>query len=273
MRLQKYMADCGVASRRASETYIKEGRVKVNGRTVTEMGVQVNPDRDVVSVDGKRIRPPQSHGYYAFYKPRSVASTCQDDRDRKTVLDYFKNVDRRLFPVGRLDYDSEGLMILTDDGDFALRATHPRYRVGKTYRCTIDGGYNQEKAREMLDGVDIGDPDTRQSRGRYFPEPRGWPGTPYHRPFGGEKPPNTPDAGGSGISGPAAPAGMHRRSQHGGHEAGYLPQAICGRGGTCPIAVSWGTARKRSARGIPPEAFKIVGKKMQEKCSDSCIFC
>lgn len=158
MRLQKYMADCGVASRRASETYIKEGRVKVNGRTVTEMGVQVNPDRDVVSVDGKRIRPPQSHGYYAFYKPRSVASTCQDDRDRKTVLDYFKNVDRRLFPVGRLDYDSEGLMILTDDGDFALRATHPRYRVGKTYRCTIDGGYNQEKAREMLDGVDIGDP-------------------------------------------------------------------------------------------------------------------
>lgn len=158
MRLQKYMADCGVASRRASETYIKEGRVKVNGRTVTEMGAQVNPDRDVVSVDGKRIRPPQSHGYYAFYKPRSVASTCQDDRDRKTVLDYFKNVDRRLFPVGRLDYDSEGLMILTDDGDFALRATHPRYRVGKTYRCTIDGGYNQEKAREMLDGVDIGDP-------------------------------------------------------------------------------------------------------------------
>ena len=158
MRLQKYMADCGVASRRASETYIKEGRVKVNGRMVTEMGVQVNPDRDVVSVDGKRIRPPQSHGYYAFYKPRSVASTCQDDRDRKTVLDYFKNVDRRLFPVGRLDYDSEGLMILTDDGDFALRATHPRYRVGKTYRCTIDGGYNQEKAREMLDGVDIGDP-------------------------------------------------------------------------------------------------------------------
>ena len=132
MRLQKYMADCGVASRRASETYIKEGRVKVNGRTVTEMGVQVNPDRDVVSVDGKRIRPPQSHGYYAFYKPRSVASTCQDDRDRKTVLDYFKNVDRRLFPVGRLDYDSEGLMILTDDGEFALRATHPRYRVGKT---------------------------------------------------------------------------------------------------------------------------------------------
>ena len=158
MRLQKYMADCGVASRRASETYIKEGRVKVNGRMVTEMGVQVNPDRDVVSVDGKRLRPPQSHGYYAFYKPRSVASTCQDDRDRKTVLDYFKNVDRRLFPVGRLDYDSEGLMILTDDGDFALRATHPRYRVGKTYRCTIDGGYNQEKAREMLDGVDIGDP-------------------------------------------------------------------------------------------------------------------
>ena len=98
MRLQKYMADCGVASRWASETYIKEGRVKVNGRTVTEMGVQVNPDRDVVSVDGKRIRPPQSHGYYAFYKPRSVASTCQDDRDRKTVLDYFKNVDRRLLP-------------------------------------------------------------------------------------------------------------------------------------------------------------------------------
>jgi 23S rRNA pseudouridine2605 synthase len=168
MRLQKFMADCGVASRRASETYIKEGRVKVNGRKVAEMGVQVNPDRDVVSVDGKRIRPPQSHGYYAFYKPRSVASTCHDDRDRKTVLDYFKNVDRRLFPVGRLDYDSEGLMILTDDGDFALRATHPRYRVGKTYRCTIDGGYDQDKAQAMLSGVDIGDATPAKAAGISF---------------------------------------------------------------------------------------------------------
>jgi len=151
------MADCGVASRRASETYIMEGRVKVNGRTVTEMGYVVDPGKDIVSVDGKRIHPPVNHGYYAFYKPRSVVSTVSDDRGRKTVADFFRNIDRRLFPVGRLDYDSEGLMIMTDDGEFALKASHPRYRVSKVYQCTVNGNFTKAHGDELLSGVDIGD--------------------------------------------------------------------------------------------------------------------
>ncbi|MDL2225909.1 rRNA pseudouridine synthase [Eubacteriales bacterium OttesenSCG-928-M02] len=157
MRLQKYMAQCGIASRRASEAYIKEGRVKVNGHTVTQMGVIIDPSTDIVSVDGKRITPQTRHAYYAFYKPRGVTTTMKDDRGRKSVGDYFSNIQRRLFPVGRLDADSEGLLLMTDDGDFAQKATHPQYGVIKTYRCTLDAPYKKEKVDELLFGLDIGE--------------------------------------------------------------------------------------------------------------------
>ena len=102
MRLQKYLADCGVASRRKSEELIKKGHVKVNGQVIDTMGYEVQP-KDIVSYDGKRVAPKARHAYYIMYKPRGVVCTCSDDRGRKTVLDYVKNPERRIFPVGRLD--------------------------------------------------------------------------------------------------------------------------------------------------------------------------
>ena len=157
MRLQKYLADCGVASRRASEQIIKQGRVRVNGQMISAMGALVEPEKDIVSVDGKRITPKAHHAYYALYKPRGVVSTNQDDRGRKTVTDFFSQVDRRLFPVGRLDYDSEGLLLVTDDGAFAQKVAHPGNGVGKIYRATVSGAYSQNLADELLTGIDIGD--------------------------------------------------------------------------------------------------------------------
>lgn len=158
MRLQKYMADCGVDSRRKCEQIIAEGRVKVNGTMVGEPGVQVTPGQDTVSVDGHRIALRQSRAYFAFYKPRGITCTMKDERDRKCVGDYFKHSKRRLFPVGRLDYGSEGLLLMTDDGDFANQVTHPSGHVQKIYQATTDKPYSQKLADALIEGVDIGEP-------------------------------------------------------------------------------------------------------------------
>lgn len=157
MRLQKYLADCGVASRRASETIILAGRVKVNGQVITQMGVQVTPGKDVVSVDGRRIAPKANHAYYMFYKPRGVVCTMADENGRKCVADFFHQHRRRLYPVGRLDMDSEGLLLMTDDGDFANRVMHPKNGVQKVYRATLDKPYAQTFAQALTSGVEIGD--------------------------------------------------------------------------------------------------------------------
>ena len=157
MRLQKYLAACGVASRRACEKIISEGRVKVNGEVVSEQGRSVEENKDIVSLDGKRVRPVEGKAYYALYKPRGVICSCEDDRGRKTVLDLMNQKSRRLYPVGRLDYDSEGLVIMTDDGDFANRVLHPKNRIQKRYRITIDSHYQKDKAEEIIaNGVEIG---------------------------------------------------------------------------------------------------------------------
>lgn len=157
MRLQKYLADCGVASRRKSEELIRQGRVKVNGRVVTQMGSEITPGRDIVSFDDKRVAPKARHGYYAVYKPRGVVCTCSDDRGRRTILDLMGQNERRLFPVGRLDYESEGLVIMTDDGDYANKVAHPSHDSEKEYRVTLDKAYRQDHADELMQGVDIGD--------------------------------------------------------------------------------------------------------------------
>ena len=157
VRLQKFLADCGVASLRASEAIIQQGRVKVNGQIVTQMGVSINPNHDIVSVDGHRVTMKSGHVYYAFYKPRGVICTLSDEKGRRSVADFFKHSTRRVFPVGRLDSDSEGLLLVTDDGDFALRMTHPRYEVKKIYRATLDKPYNSRLCQALVDGVDIGD--------------------------------------------------------------------------------------------------------------------
>lgn len=157
VRLQKVLAAAGVASRRACEELIGEGRVEVNGRVVTEQGVRVDPDRDVIRVDGSRIPPPRRHLYLVFNKPRGVVSTMDDPEGRPTLRDYLTGRRERLFHVGRLDTDTDGLLILTNDGDFAHRLAHPSYQVPKTYLAEVSGVVTRATIAQLRSGVTLDD--------------------------------------------------------------------------------------------------------------------
>ena len=154
-RLQKYLARCGVASRRASETIILAGRVRVNGQVAAELGTTVDPDEDRVSVDGQVVQPPRRQTSIALNKPTGVVSTVSDPQGRRTVLDLVADLDARLYPVGRLDYDSEGLIVLTDDGDLAMQLTHPRHDVEKEYHAFVRGDVTDRVLRQLSDGVEL----------------------------------------------------------------------------------------------------------------------
>jgi len=138
MRLQKYLALCSVASRRASEALILDGRVKVNGKAVTELGTKVN-NGDVVEVDGKEIRPDKKKIYIALNKPAGCVTTASDERGRKTVMEYVQDINERIYPVGRLDYNTEGLLIMSNDGDFTYALTHPKHEKEKVYEALVSG--------------------------------------------------------------------------------------------------------------------------------------
>ncbi len=138
MRLNKYLAECGVCSRRKADEIIAAGRVSVNGRKVAELGTEVREGTDVVFLDGKKIVPVTHYEYLMFNKPKGCVTTRSDEKGRKTVFDYI-GTERRLVPVGRLDYDSEGLLLFTDDGDLTYRLTHPSAAVPKTYIVKIEG--------------------------------------------------------------------------------------------------------------------------------------
>jgi 16S rRNA uridine-516 pseudouridylate synthase and related pseudouridylate synthases len=138
VRLQKYMAEAGVASRRKSEELIAKGHVRVNGKTVTEMGVKVD-HRDKIEVDGMPLEEEKKR-YILMYKPRGIISAVKDDKNRKVVTDLLEeDVQERVYPIGRLDYDTSGLLLLTNDGEFANHLMHPRYHVDKTYVAKIEG--------------------------------------------------------------------------------------------------------------------------------------
>jgi 23S rRNA pseudouridine2605 synthase len=156
VRLQKVLAAAGVASRRACEIMISEGRVEVNGRLVLEQGTRVDPDRDVIRVDGSRIPPPRRHQYLVLNKPRGVVSTLADPEGRRTLAEFLPGRER-LFHVGRLDTDSEGLLILTNDGEFAHRLAHPSYEVPKTYLAEVAGVVNQATLRRLRGGISLDD--------------------------------------------------------------------------------------------------------------------
>jgi 23S rRNA pseudouridine2605 synthase len=156
VRLQKVLAAAGVASRRAAEIMISEGRVEVNGRLVLEQGTRVDPDRDVIRVDGSRIPPTRRHQYLVLNKPRGVVSTLADPEGRRTLADFLPGRER-LFHVGRLDTDSEGLLILTNDGEFAHRLAHPSYEVPKTYLAEVAGVVNQATLRRLRGGFSLDD--------------------------------------------------------------------------------------------------------------------
>jgi 23S rRNA pseudouridine2605 synthase len=154
MRLQKALAQAGVASRRASERLIQQGRVQVNGQVVTEMGVQVDPDRDEIVVDGRRVRLAATRQYYKLYKPVGVLSVMRDDRGRRDLGSLVPGI-QGVHPVGRLDLDSEGLILLTDDGALTQRLTHPSYEHGKEYHVLVRGTPHRGTLNRLREGVDL----------------------------------------------------------------------------------------------------------------------
>jgi 23S rRNA pseudouridine2605 synthase len=151
-RIQKYLANSGIASRRAAEGLIRTGRVRLNGSIVEELGTTIDPTRDQVEVDGSLVRPIAEHTYLALNKPTGVVSTTTDPQGRRTVIDLL-DTDRRVYPVGRLDYGTEGLLLLTDDGDLTMRLCHPRHLVDKEYQVLVQGRLTQSGIQRLRDGV------------------------------------------------------------------------------------------------------------------------
>lgn len=157
VRLQKVLARAGVASRRASEDLIARGRVEVNGQVVTEFGTRVDPVRDVIRVDGARIPPEHRNAYLVLNKPRGILSAMADDRGRQTLADLVPRRSERLFHVGRLDADTEGLILLTNDGEFAQRMSHPSHEVRKTYIAVVQGSLDHRTLARLRRGITLED--------------------------------------------------------------------------------------------------------------------
>jgi pseudouridine synthase len=154
-RLQKILARWGVASRRHAEELILAGRVSVNGKTIVELGSKADPEIDQIRVTGKNIRPPRQKLYLMLHKPKNCVTTTSDPQHRQTVMDFLKGVKARLYPVGRLDYQSEGLLLLTNDGDFANAILSAKGRVPKTYQVKVTGYLTREQEDEFRNGVPL----------------------------------------------------------------------------------------------------------------------
>lgn len=164
-RIQKVLARAGVASRRAIEEMIVGGRIRVNGKRA-ELGRRIDASKDVVEVDGSRVPLAAELVYYLMNKPVGVVTTASDEADRETVIDLLDDVDARVYPVGRLDLDSGGALLLTNDGDLALRLTHPRYGVHKTYLAEVEGSVKDKTVRQIAKGVELEDGVTAPMRAR-----------------------------------------------------------------------------------------------------------
>ena len=156
MRLQKYLAEAGVASRRKSEELITQGRVEVNGAKVTEMGTRVDAG-DTVKVDGKEVRREEKQVYIMLNKPAGFVTTSKDQFSRKTVLDLIQGVEERIYPVGRLDYETSGLLLLTNDGELAFKLTHPGHHIEKVYHARISGFLDEKEIKSLEKGIKIED--------------------------------------------------------------------------------------------------------------------
>lgn len=152
MRLNKFLSNSGLASRRKCDQLIEEGKVFVNGKQVTELGSQINEKKDKVTVEGKTITLPSSFVYIKLNKPKGYVCTAQDEKGRKTIYDLIDS-EERLFSIGRLDYDTEGLILLTNDGDFANKVAHPKFNIDKEYRVTVEGEIKESEMAVMRKGV------------------------------------------------------------------------------------------------------------------------
>jgi pseudouridine synthase len=169
-RLQKILAGAGIASRREAERMIVNGRVRVNGEIARELGTKADPEKDAITVDGRPIKTVERKIYIAFHKPVNVMVTRRDPEGRPTVFDYLKEIPERVNYVGRLDFDSEGLLLLTNDGDLLARLTHPRYEVPKAYHAKVAGRVEKETLAKIGRGVDVGDFVSRPSQARILKE-------------------------------------------------------------------------------------------------------
>lgn len=163
-RLQKYLAECGIASRRKCEEYIIQGKVQVNGKTITELGVKVNPEKDKITFEGKNVKQEERKVYILLNKPIGYVTTVKDQFKRDTVMDLLKDIKTRIVPVGRLDMYTSGALILSNDGEFVNRITHPSHEVEKTYNVTVRGKVTKEDMQKLENGVDIGDYVTKPAK-------------------------------------------------------------------------------------------------------------
>ena len=161
VRLHKALADAGVVSRRGGEEMIRAGKVSVNGRVMREKGLKIDPAMDRIRVEGRLVRQPSAATsakvYYLLHKPRGVITSLRDPEGRSTVKDFIPRIKHKVFPVGRLDYDAEGLLLLTNDGDLALRLTHPRYEVPRTYLVKVKGTLGPRELSRIGKGVRLED--------------------------------------------------------------------------------------------------------------------
>lgn len=164
IRLQKYLAECGIASRRKAEEYIQEGKVQVNGKSVTELGVKINPEKDIVYFNNKKVTKQNENIYILLNKPIGYVTTTKDQFNREAVLDLIRGINKRIVPVGRLDMYTSGALILTNDGDFTYKVTHPSHEITKTYIATLKGIITNEEIEELRSGVEIEDYLTRPAK-------------------------------------------------------------------------------------------------------------
>lgn len=162
-RLQKFLAECGVASRRKCEEYILQEKVQVNGQTVTELGIKINPEDDEITFDGNKVKPEEKKIYILLNKPIGYVTTSDEQFGRDKVLDLVK-VKERIVPVGRLDMYTSGALILTNDGDFVYKVTHPKHEITKTYTVTVKGIIKNEEVEQLRKGVKIDDYTTKPAK-------------------------------------------------------------------------------------------------------------
>ncbi len=162
-RLQKYLAECGVASRRKCEEYILQGKVKVNNKIITELGTKINPEKDKVTFEGKEVKKENKKVYILLNKPIGYVTTAEEQFGRDKVLDLVK-VKERIVPVGRLDMYTSGALILTNDGEFVYKVTHPKHEITKTYTVTIHGIITKQEVEQLSNGVKIDDYITKPAK-------------------------------------------------------------------------------------------------------------
>lgn len=164
MRLNKFLASCGIASRRKCEELINDGKIQVNNKVVTNLATIIDENKDQVKYNGEVVKLQNNYAYYILHKPKGYVSTAKDDRGRKTIMELVKDIPQRVFPVGRLDYESEGLILLTSDGELANRLTHPSYEIEKTYIVKIEGLIKESELAVLRNGVKLDNVKTKKAK-------------------------------------------------------------------------------------------------------------